>query len=285
MNDYKYISLKKSVIEFNTYINKKIILCGTHNNRLECFLNNININNNYPNKSFNNCVIIKCYRERDNTKFKMIYEGETYNGTSNIVSLCSNPLGKANRCWDIVSFNIYFNNYSYDINLPVDTEIYLIRHGLGVHNKMNILQKFINAQNDPPLDVIGIEQAKRAGIFLNGYFKNFYKNINIIFTASHLIRTQQTIAEIIKVFNNKDSIYIIPCIHEISFSNSCDTSLLNKIQLPSNSPNCTSNEGSCSKLNDININWNYYMNFNNKCQDTNMINIILDFLTNSQLDA
>lgn len=281
MNDYKYINLMNTMIEFNKYNNKKILLCGTHNNRLECFFNNLNKTNNYPNKSFNNCVIIKCYKDQK-VKFKMIYEGETYNGTSNdtkSISLCK----IYNKCWDIVSFNNYFDNFSYDnyINLPNDTEIFLIRHGLGIHNKMNILQKIINTKNDSELDAIGIDQAKRAGIFLNGYFNNFYTNTSIKYTASHLIRTQQTIAEIMKGLQKIDTIYIIPCTHEISFSSNCDASFINKIQPASNIPNCTNNEGSCNKLNDININWDYYMEFyrlNKKCQDTNMINELCEFM-------
>ncbi len=277
MNDYKNISLQKSIVEFNINNNKKIILCGTHNNRLECFFNTINKNNNYINKGFNNCVIIKCYHNNNKVKFKMIYEGETYNGTSDIVSLCSN-----NMCWDIISFNNYFENYSYNINLPKDTEIFLIRHGLGIHNKMNILKKIINIKNDPELDTIGIDQSKRAGIFLNGYFKNFYRNITIKYTASHLIRTQQTIAGIMRELEKQNStIYIVPCSHEISFSNTCDASVLNKIPVGLNKPNCTSNEGTCNKLNDININWDYYMEFyklEKKCQDTNMVNEIIKLL-------
>ncbi len=280
MNDYKYITLKNSSIEFNIKNNKKIILCGTHNNRLECFFNTINKIEGH-NKSFNNCVIIKCYREGAKAKFKMIYEGETWNGTSDVTSLCSNPFGLSKRCWNIVSFNSYFDNFSYDINLPIDTEVFLIRHGLGVHNKMNILKKFINTQNDSPLDPIGIEQAKRAGVFLNGYFKNFYNNIVIKYSASHLIRAQQTIAEIMKQIEKENKIiYIIPCTHEILFSNKCDApSLLNKIPIASNIPNCTNNEYPCNKLDNIDINWDYYMDFykNEKtCENTNIIEIIID---------
>jgi bisphosphoglycerate-dependent phosphoglycerate mutase len=276
MNDYKNINLRNTIVEFSTYNNKKIILCGTHNNRLECFFNNLNKNNNYSNKSFNNCVIIKCYKDQK-VKFKMIYEGETYDGKqNNTKSLCKST----NKCWDIISFNNYFDNYSFDnyINLPNDTEIFFIRHGLGIHNKMNILQKIINTNKDSELDAIGIEQSKRVGIFLKGYFTNFYKNIIIKYVASHLIRTQQTIAEIMKGLQKIDIIYIIPCIHEISFSNNCDTSLINKIQPSSNIPNCTNNEGTCNKLNDIEINWDYYSEFyklNKKCQDTNIINEII----------
>jgi hypothetical protein len=125
---YKYLKYKSKYINYKSHIlggssvnynynnnNNNIILCGTHNNRLLCFFKQLNINNDYPNKNFNNCVIIRCFRENYKVKFNMIYEGETYDNNENIVkSLCS----ISNDCWDIVSFNNYFNNYSYDINLP-----------------------------------------------------------------------------------------------------------------------------------------------------------------------
>jgi bisphosphoglycerate-dependent phosphoglycerate mutase len=296
----KYINEKKQIlggssVNYNNYnnYNKNIILCGTHNNRLLCFFKQLNINNDYPNKNFNNCVIIRCFRENYKVKFNMIYEGETYDNNENIVkSLCS----ISNDCWDIVSFNNYFNNYSYDINLPSNTEIFLIRHGLGVHNKMSFLQKIININIDSQLDPIGLEQASRAGIFLKGYLNNNLKNINIIFTASHLMRAQQTIAIIMKMIKIEKQIYIVPCSHEIIYSGngSCDSSILQNLPVVSNKPNCTNNNGTCGKLSvfsdppnyndnyyhnyEVNLNWDYYMKFNksNKCEDTNMVTEIIN---------
>ena len=290
----KYINSKKlilggSSVNYNNNNNNNIILCGTHNNRLECYFKHLNKNNDYPNKSFNNCVIIRCYKENNKAKFNMIYEGET-NGDNNI-SLCS----MTNGCWDIVSFNNYFNNHSYDITLPNNTEIFLIRHGLGVHNKMNILQKILNTKIDSQLDPIGLEQAMRAGIFLKGYI---YSNMNIIFMASHLMRAQQTIAIIMKMIEIKKQIYIVPCSHELIYSGNgnCDSNILQNLPVASNMPTCTDNSGTCGKLNifsdpntldnyEVNLNWDYYMEFYNnnnnfgwhisKCQDTNMVSEII----------
>jgi bisphosphoglycerate-dependent phosphoglycerate mutase len=289
---YKYLKYKSKYINYKSHIlggssvnynynNNNIILCGTHNNRLECYFKNLNKDNEYPNKSFNNCVIIRCFRENNKVKFNMIYEGEK-NG-EDVVSLCS----MSNGCWDIVSFNNYFNNYSYDINLPPNTEIFLIRHGLGVHNKMNILKKIINTKIDSQLDPIGLEQANRAGIFLKGYI---YSANNIIFTASHLMRAQQTIAIIMKMLAIKKQIYIVPCSHEVNMgSNNCDSNILEYIKVASNMPTCTNNNATCAKLSvfsdpnildnyEVNLNWDYYMEFNkyNKCQDTNMVAEIIN---------
>ena len=286
--NFKYNILGGSSINYNYYNNNiNIILCGTHNNRLECYFNNLNRANDYPNKSFNNCVIIRCFRENNKIKFNMIYEGET-NGDNNI-SLCS----ISNGCWDIVSFNNYFNNYSYDIILPPNTEIFLIRHGLGVHNKMNVLQKIINTKIDSQLDPIGLAQASRAGIFLKGYLNS---NINIDFMASHLMRAQQTIAIIMKMIEIKKFIYIVPCSHEVnSTSGNCDSNILEYVPVASNKPTCINNSGTCGKLSifsdpntldnyEVNLNWDYYMEFNNdnfgwhisKCQNTDMVNEIIN---------
>ena len=286
MSDINNLNFGSSDVEYNINNNTNIILCGTHNNRLECYFYNLNKNNDYPKKKFNNCVIIKCYKINNNVKFKMIYEGES-NG-DNIGSLCSNSLNLNNSCWDIVSFNNYFSKYSYNINLPNNTEIYLIRHALGVHNKMNTFQKITNIKKDSPLDISGVYQAERAGIFLKGYINNFYNNAQIYYTASHLIRTQQTIGIIMKMIGALKSIYIVPCSHEIVYINNCDSSLLDLIPIAINMPNCTSNSGSCGKLTilsniniNININWDYYMEFyksNKKCQDTNIVNEIINII-------
>ncbi len=282
----KHIMFGGSIINNINNNNTNIILCGTHNNRLEYFFNNINKDNNYINKRFNNCVIIRCFREDDKIKFNMIYEGETTG--DDFVSICS----MTNGCWDIISFNNYFNNYSYDIDLPDNTEIYLIRHGLGIHNKMNFLQKIFNCKKDSQLDPIGLEQAKRAGIFLKGYLEMFYKKINITFTASHLMRAQQTIAIIMKMLGILDSLYIVPCSHEIIFSSlyKCDDIFIQNLPVPSNMPNCTDNSGTCGKLTvfsdpynnyfdnyEVVLNWDYYMNFykSSTCKETDMVSEII----------
>jgi hypothetical protein len=274
-----------SKIQNKIYVDTNIIICCSHNNRLECFFRHIN--NNYINKSFNNCAIIRCYKDNNNVKFMMIYEGESY-GTD-IASICS----ITNGCWDIVSFNNYFNNYSYDIKLPDNTEIFLIRHALGVHNKMSIIQKIFNLRIDSVLDIIGIEQAKRLGIFLKGYIDNFYKNNNIVFTASHLTRTQQTIGIIMNMMNiiniNINKIYIVPCIHELNISsNTCGSSIIEYIPIASNIPRCRNNNNSCDKLDILNniydVDWSYYIEFNKlsiTCKNTDIISQIINTVSYS----
>jgi hypothetical protein len=283
MNNYIMKYQGHSMIEKYNNNNINIILCGTHNNRLECYFKSIN-DKNFQTKSFNNCVIIKCYKSNNQVKFNMIYEGEQHGNDK--VSISS----IRNGTWDIISFNNYFNSKSYDINLPMNTEIYLIRHALGVHNKMNIVQQIVNLKIDSELDIIGIEQAKRTGIFLKGYISNFYKQNSINFMASHLIRTQQTIGIIMTMLNIISPIYIVPCSHELIYSGDkhCDSLLIQKIPVASNIPKCRDNTNTCgimtilSNIN-ININWDYYMEFyklNKKCQDTDIVSEIINMRYN-----
>jgi phosphohistidine phosphatase SixA len=252
-------------------INMNIIICGTHTNRLKCFFNYIN-KSTIKNKKFNNCAIIKCFKNNNILNFNMIYNGDNDNPNN----------------WTIEEFNnMSFSAY---ISIPDYTEIYLIRHGMGFHNQ-SIINNLI--YKDAKLNDIGINQAINCGKFLNRYFENYSKYpINYVMIASHLIRTQQTISLIIKQLNINKPIIIAPCTHEIIYSNSCncDSILINKIQPYSNIPNCSYNNNlqdfneSCNNVYDIKINWDYYINFyknNKKCSNTNMIDEIINtFLFN-----
>jgi hypothetical protein len=275
--------------------NTRVIICGTHNNRLECFFTKINKNNNYISKSFNNCVIIKCYKYNNNVRFNMIYQGEKYNSNN---MLCTNS-----NCWNINEFNNYFNSintYSINIDIPNNTEILLIRHAEGIHNRAYLLENIFKNMIDPSLTEDGLYQAERAGTYLKSYLNRISTN-NIFFTASHLIRTQQTIGIIMKQMNINKTIYIVPCIHEIIYTGSgdSDNSLLQYLPIPSNNPKCNflNMNDKCKLLNKFSINedlykkrnitipldWNYYMKFyklNKKCSDTNIITEILNTITN-----
>jgi len=260
----------------NKLLNKKIIISGTHNNRLECFFNK------YFSKSkhFSNCSIIRCYNNEINNRvcFSLIYTGD-HNDSS---------------YWLIDEFNNVFNNINFNINLPEDTEIFLVRHGKGIHNRDSLLEKIyyhsLSEHNviDPSLDNIGVGQAIAAGKFLYGYLKGYSK---IYFTASHLIRTQQTVGLIMEQMNIKSPIYIAPCTHEIIYlrqtvlNTDCDCLMLQNIPVRSNTPDCIYCptltkfcHTNCYNTNPIPLNWDYYklfINTNEKCCNNNMIHQII----------
>ncbi len=261
----KYSSLKILIGGFN----RNVILCCSHNNRLECFFRSIE--KDYPKKAFNNCVIIKYY----NNKFEMIYVGEKYESSTH-----------NKECWDIESFNNFFSNRTYNFDLPNNTEVLLIRHALGVHNKMSLLEKIFNFKKDSQLDTDGIFQAQRAGEFLKQYLTGVS---NLLFMASSLIRTQQTIAVIMITLNKKQDILVVTCNHELNYVSNgvCDSHFIQKIPILSNIPRCKDSNNSCDKLTNfsgvvkykdynISINWNHYINKN--CQDTNILLEILEII-------
>ncbi len=270
----QYLHFGGSDINNINNITENILLCGTHNNRLVCYFKKIV--KNFPKKHFNNCAIIKCYKINNKVKFRMIYDGEVYN-------YCN--------IWTIKSFNKYFDNKYFNINLPDKTEIYLIRHALGYHNIMSLFNKIFCPKKDSQLTINGIEQAEKAGLFLKGYFKNFYSNPKLYFLASTLIRTRQTIGIIMKMLNIIDSIYVIPCINELVYVSNCncDTHIFQNIPIASNIPLCTNNKNSCDILTQfsnlerykcykVQVNWDYYNNI--KCKNTNILFQIIHFYNN-----
>jgi phosphohistidine phosphatase SixA len=291
------ILLSKCLIN-NKISNKKIIISGTHNNRLECFFNK------YLSKSkhFSNCAIIRCYTDintevntsinKSRVCFSLIYTGDHNNSSY----------------WLLEEFNNTVKKINFNINLPEDTEIFLIRHGKGIHNYgESLLDKLYyhslseNNVIDPSLDRRGVDQAKAAGKFLKGYLQN-YINSKMYFTASHLIRTQQTVGLIMEQLNiTSSSIYIAPCTHEIIYikpiisdvNNDCDCSLLQNIPVRANTPICNIDNmcptltkfchTNCYNTNPIPLNWDYYKLFysqtelksNEKCCNNNMIHQII----------
>jgi hypothetical protein len=269
---HKYTLLKESLIGGSS---NKTIICATHNNRLKCLFKGLE--KSAPVKSFNNCAVIRFYGESGRVKIELIYEGDSHDK-----SICGSPMGKGNGCWDKTSFNEYFNNI-YNLKLPQNTEVLLVRHGLGVHNQMSVLQQAFNLKKDSQLTEIGIKQAEDAGNFL----KDYIQNTEFIFMASHLLRTQQTISVIMNTLNKKQTVYIVPCAHELNYVGR-DNHILQYMPVAINMPKCKSANNSCGKLTyfsgvekykdfEVTINWDYYTNFSNnnmKCQNTDLLSQI-----------
>lgn len=184
-----------------------------------------------------------------------------------------------------------------------DYVFYLIRHGQGEHNVLKGFSK-MNAPVDANLTDEGVAQAVRSG-------ENFVERrkapnspllLDYLF-GSDLRRTRDTIAAFLQPFpanigtlNHSDSIYVLPCAHELSYNvknGSCDGN--QGITPNENKSSCTSktcttttpfyenNKQDVSEmLNTRSLNWEYYENFykgnrnkrgpdSRQCRNTNMI--------------
>ncbi len=264
--------------------NRKIIV-ATHNNRLQCFFLKLNKEKNLK---FKNCAIIKCYKNGNKIFFEMIYSGELDGEYNNL-----------EEYWDIESFNKM--NFMMDHKPTKVFEIYLVRHGKGIHNGANITDDMLKEDKylDAPLDTIGFSQAKRAGSFLKEHLKgNLKKNISSLhFGASHLLRTRQTIVSIQLSLGIKKEIIIVPCVHEID---NCDDGILQESKKlgNENTPLCSKSgnmnidcmfvEKLCSdpenqycsiEKNKFQVNWGKYLRFyanNRSCITTNMMEQIIE---------
>jgi len=137
------------------------------------------------------------------------------------------------------------NNIFKDVDEYV---FYIGRHGQAQHN----LKNATHLKTDTDVTDLGKEQAFRAGQNLSNVLKNNRENISYVF-ASDLIRTRQTIENIIKGMNsNKNQkqmyfpkeIVILPCSHELKYNSKglCDkkpASFSLKIGTKENDPKCS----------------------------------------------
>ena len=137
------------------------------------------------------------------------------------------------------------NNIFKDVDEYV---FYIGRHGQAEHN----LKSATHLKTDTDVTKLGKDQAFRAGENLTKILKKNKENINYVF-ASDLIRTRQTIENILKGMNmNKNEnekyfpseIIILPCSHELKYNSKglCDkkpSSFSLKIGTKENDPKCS----------------------------------------------
>jgi hypothetical protein len=137
------------------------------------------------------------------------------------------------------------NNIFKDVDEYV---FYIGRHGQAEHN----LKFATHLKTDTDVTQLGKDQAFRAGQNLSTVLKNNNENISYVF-ASDLIRTRQTIENILKGMNmnkNENDLYvpsqiiILPCSHELKYNSkgACDkkpSSFSFKIGTKENDPKCS----------------------------------------------
>ena len=183
------------------------------------------------------------------------------------------------------------NNIFKDVDEYV---FYIGRHGQAEHN----LKFATHLKTDTDVTQLGKDQAFRAGQNLSSVLKNNNENISYVF-ASDLIRTRQTIENILKGMNmNKNEnetyfpreIIILPCSHELKYNSkgACDkkpSSFSFKIGTKENDPKCsktthcldnniTNPESDCNRIKmtiensqdkiirKIPLNWDFYFEKN-----------------------
>jgi len=249
------------------------IIIVSHSKRIRKLLYDYFRNFNMK-KRFKNCsiLLINFNDIKKNTEIKLIYNGE----------LDKNENRPDNNYYDTETFN-NLNVYSDTLNVPENINIFLIRHAQGYHNYNNTFYRKVKdyiekkSLKDPQLTETGTKQAINCGVFLNDFFKihNIDKTKFTLF-CSILLRTRETINNILDELSIFNDIYVLPCSQEITH-----------IKIPeiikSNDGKCTSNPANrilykCDYVFSKehaprNIIWDYYKDFknNNICKNTNMI--------------
>lgn len=249
------------------------ILIVSHSKRIRKLLYDYFINFDLKKRFKNCCVLLINFNQLINkTEIKLIYNGE----------LDKNENRTEHNYYDIDTFN-NLNIYSDKLIVPNNVNIFLIRHAQGYHNYNNTIYRKVKdyfqqkSLKDPQLTEVGKIQATNCGRFLNDFIKiNNIDKTKFILFCSILLRTRETINNILDEILIFNDIYILPCSHEISHIKIPE--ILNK-----GNGKCTSKPTDrilyqCdyvfSKIHrPRNIIWDYYQDFkdNNVCNNTNMI--------------
>ena len=313
-------------------MNKIVSIISSHNSRIQCFLDKLN-----PNTSktrFQNCAIIRIQLNEISVNLELVYSGELSEKENKKLSkfkpyyTTSNKLGPEG----LIEFKSWSRSSKYVVdmlNLTIDElkgktyVFYIIRHGQGKHNKQINLKvaKFsstLGLKTDTHVTDIGENQAYNSSLILKNILKIKEETINYWF-ASDLVRTRQTIVEIIRGLNivKPSEIVILPCSSEINTVGTgrgdCDlvsatTLSISKLALE-NYPKCLIEDienkndvKGCNNIEGIPINWKFYLTFyggkmrgqndsvfltmnrdnpfKQQCRNTNMITMAIFFIEN-----
>lgn len=274
----KYINLRKQIGSGNIYTS----IIVTHNGKLRCLLDKLGFsdeeNFNVRQKKFKNCVVLKLQITSNQMTIEMIDQGD---------------LSKE----DNYSMKPYFTSFNKILDHGLSDAgdntfiFYLVRHGDGTHNKAKIQgskEKII----DPSLTQVGIKQCIETGKKLAALNINF----NFLF-VSELVRTRQSLFYLrkgginLEPINEKfNKVIVLPCSRELVYdSDSCD---VNQATTQENEMLCdplkSTNPDYCTKLDNLDIDWSYYLNFHANqvirrsanCKDTEMVSEAIKIIKN-----
>lgn len=294
-------------------MSKIVSLIVSHNNRIQCLLDKIVSNVSGVKIRFQNCAILRFVINNHGYKINLVYPGELSESERRKVS-------QKKPYYTTVDSNdrfkpgfIDFPNYDFPIfdyagandvfygNLNLKKEdmknnefvFYIVRHGQGEHNQSYNLgivkvSSTFGLKKDTRVTSSGETQAYNAGLYLYNLLYEYNEDIQNWF-SSDLLRSRQTIAEMMSGINNASNfeytpkllnIIILPCGSEISTVGSgkgdCDSasasnSILTKIARE-NYPDCTTNDiidneqnnkslKGCFKIEGIPLFWDFYLLF------------------------
>ena len=273
---------------------------------------------------FKNCSILRlCVNKETGLCLQLVYGGELdpSEGKGGRIYYIAN---ESERTPESIVTEVVFDNINAGLNRldltgkdfakGIDEYVFYIgRHGQAEHN----LKYATHLKTDTNVTVLGQQQAISAGKNLMKILKDVFKeDINYVF-ASDLIRTRQTIQNILygmNTYQNKKQqnffpkeIIILPCSHELKYNSKgiCDkppSFLSLKIGTKENDPkcskttNCVDNnidnpKSDCNHITlkmfgdkEIPLNWDFYFEKNgNKmrnmdCSKTNMIQLAIEYI-------
>ena len=289
----------------------------THNNRIRCLLDSLNINSG-TNAKFKNCAILKLVITQDSLSISLVYEGQLNQTTSVSKDKYFSNIGNTDEHFHTYTtgYKKEFTQVLQDLNSnesdfaglkPVNHTFYIIRHGDGKHNEAKangtkINKTVLGLLEDAKLTGPGEVQAINAGHALLRDLQN--TKVNYLF-ASDLIRTRQTLKFIYDIIKDNlemqnKKVYIVPCSHELDFKKtkkslygnqkqSCDAQ--QQILAQENRMSCKDfSKTDCVHTDGLYNDWGYYWKFYGKgsrsapgttkqqCRNTSVIKQMLNII-------
>jgi broad specificity phosphatase PhoE len=290
-------------------------ILATHNGRIRCLLNSLNINS-HTNAKFKNCAVLKLIITQNSLSVKLMHDGElntsgdkdkyfSTSGTTDEIFHDHTTTNEQEFTQILQKLNMNQNDFG-DIKKANHT-FYIVRHGDGEHNEAKasgtkINKTILGLLTDAKLTEIGKLQAINAGYALLEDLQN--TKVNYLF-ASDLIRTRQTLKSIYDIIKSKlamqnEKVYIVPCSHELDFkktkTSSTDTTKQNcdarqKILAQENIMSCKDfSKPYCAHTDGLYNDWGYYWRFygegsrshagrhKQRCRDTSVIKQMLNIM-------
>jgi len=273
---------------------KVVSLIASHNSRIQCLLDRINPISTKT--RFQNCAILRLSINKSEVDLSLVYSGELSQSEKTSISPKKPYYTTGDKLGQPGYVEYKFNDISVSaalekLNLTMidlannDFVFYIVRHGQGKHNeKIATFSATLGLEKDTSVTAEGKQQAYNSGVAL---FDILTKNGETIqkWFSSDLVRTRETIVEIIKGLNFEGSkltekpsvIVVLPCASEISTSGSgsgdCDlvassSNLFSKMARE-NYPNCklsdisttTDSDRQGCNIDGIPLSWKLYLDF------------------------